>query len=151
VNDLKLNHTNTTDFLGGLVGYLDSVNKAGLGAEAANAVVKLSGTASFTVDIKIANGAEVPGSLSVFASQTSQTSDASGTTVEFTNALAIGGFSVRAASMGAGDNANDIWFAGNGGSNFAGTGGHDILVGGAGNDTLLFTAVRQPLMHAMAA
>ena len=38
VNDLGLNHVNASDFLGGLVGYLDSVNKAGLGAAAANAV-----------------------------------------------------------------------------------------------------------------
>ncbi len=43
VNELGLNHVNLSDFLGGLVGYLDSVNKAGLGAVAANATVSHGG------------------------------------------------------------------------------------------------------------
>ena len=79
VNDLGLNHVGASDFLGGLVGYLDSVSKAGLGAAAANATVKHGGSGSVIVEVKVANGMEVPGSLSVFADQVSQSSDASGT------------------------------------------------------------------------
>ena len=67
VSELGLNHVNASDFTGGLVGYLDSVNKAGLGAEAANATVRRGSDNSVIVEIKVANGAEVPGSLSVFA------------------------------------------------------------------------------------
>ena len=52
VNDLGLNHMNASDFLGGLVGYLDLVSKAGLGAVAANATVKRSG-GSVTVEVKV--------------------------------------------------------------------------------------------------
>jgi hypothetical protein len=88
VNDLGLNHTGAGDFLGGLVGYLDSVGKAGLGAAAANATVKPGGGASVIVEVGVANGAEVPGSLSVFADQTNVSSDAAGTTV---HALGIRG------------------------------------------------------------
>ena len=92
VNELGLNHANASDFLGGLAGFLDSVSKAGLGAAAANATVKLSGGTA-TVDVKVANGTDVPGSLSVFADSMSQSSDATGTTVHFTfaNAFAAGG------------------------------------------------------------
>ncbi|WP_375415518.1 hypothetical protein [uncultured Bradyrhizobium sp.] len=71
VNDLHLNQYGKSDFLGGLVGYLDSVGKAGLGFDAANVAVTQSG-AGVTVAIKVPNGTEVPGALSVFASQMSQ-------------------------------------------------------------------------------
>jgi hypothetical protein len=133
VGDLGLNHTNANDFLGGLVGYLDSVNKAGLGAVAANASVKQSGN-GVTVEIKVPNGTEIPGALSVFADQVSQSSDASGTTLQFVfaNNLSAGGFHL----LSAGGNGNSIWFGGDGGATAGGSGGNDILVGGAGNDTI---------------
>jgi Cadherin domain/FG-GAP-like repeat/RTX calcium-binding nonapeptide repeat (4 copies)/Haemolysin-type calcium binding protein related domain len=120
VNDLKLNQMGGSDFLGGLVGFLDSVNKAGLGAAAANASVTLDSAGKVIVEVRVANGMDVPGSLSVFADQTNVTSDATGQTVQFTFANGLGG--------------NTLLFGG--GSNFNGTGGHDILVGGAGGDTI---------------
>jgi Ca2+-binding RTX toxin-like protein len=137
VNELGLNHGNASDFLGGLVGFLDSVDKAGLGAAAANATVKLSGSNAI-VEIKVPNGTEVPGSLSVFADQTTQSSDATGTTVQFSfvSALAVGGYHTLGAGASGGDGVNDLWFGGNGGNTFAGTGGNDILVGGAMNDVI---------------
>jgi Ca2+-binding RTX toxin-like protein len=138
VNDLKLNQVGLSDFLGGLVGYLDSVNKAGLGAAAATATVKQSGN-GVTVEIKVPNGTEIPGSLSAFADQTSQSSDATGTTVHlvFSSGLAPIGFHQLPAGNTGGDGSNDVWF-GNAGAanNFNGSGGHDILVGGAGDDII---------------
>ena len=152
VNDLGLNHVNSTDFLGGLVGFLDSVSKAGLGAVAANAKVKLVDS-TVVVDIKVPNGAEVPGSLAVFADSVSETSDASGTTVHlaFNSYLAAGGFH----PAGPGDTSNGLWFGGDvenrlnfstsantilvGGASWdvlTGGNGGDFIDGGAGNDTL---------------
>ena len=103
VNDLGLNQCNASDFLGGLVGYLDSVNKAGLGAAAANATVGRAGNGSVIVEVKVANGVEVPGSLSVFADQRRVGSDASGQTVRFTvdSGLAAKGYN----GLGAGASA----------------------------------------------
>jgi hypothetical protein len=119
VNDLGLNHVNASDFLGGLVGFLDSVAKAGLGAVAANAKVKLVDS-TVVVDIKVPNGAEVPGALSVFADAMSQHSDASGTTVEFSlgTAMAAGGYHGPASESLAADGwwqvtggaGNNVWF-----------------------------------------
>ena len=119
VNDLGLNHTGSSDLLGGLVGFLDSVSKAGLGAMAANASVKYGVGGSPIVEVSVANGANVPGSLSVFADGVSQRSDAAGTTVTFT----FNGFG-----------GNPVWYGGDGGNTFPGTAGHDTLIGGAGVD-----------------
>jgi hypothetical protein len=140
VNELGLNHVNASDFLGGLVGYLDSVSKAGLGPVAANASVSHGGAddSVITVSIKVPNGAEVPGSLVAFADVTSVSSDATGQTVQLTfgaNLAQVGIHRLGATAAG-GDGASDLWFGGAGGNNFAGTGGHDILTGGAGNDTI---------------
>ena len=121
VNDLKLNHTSSSDLLGGLVGFLDSVSKAGLGAMAANASVKYGVGGSPIVEVSVANGANVPGALSVFADQVSQRSDATGTTLTFT----FNGFG-----------GNTVWYGGDGGNSFPGTGGHDTLIGGAGVDII---------------
>jgi hypothetical protein len=118
VNDLKLNHMSKSDFLGGLVGYLDSVAKAGLGAEAANATVTRPADNSILVEIKVANGVEVPGALSVFADRMNIISDASGQTLQFTVDT---GFSASTTQIRAGGES--------------GTAGHDILVGSAGDDT----------------
>jgi hypothetical protein len=111
------------------VGYLDSVNKAGLGAAAANASVTQSG-ASVTVAVHVAHGVDIPGALSVFADQTNVTSDATGQTVQL---VFNGGLS--AVGFGPGG-ANTLWFGGNGGAAFSGGGGSDILVAGAGNDVV---------------
>ena len=83
MNDLGLNHMSASDFLGGLVGYIDSVNKAGLGAAAANATVHRGVGNTVIVEIKIPNGVEVPGSLSVFADHMTVSSDAGGQTLQF--------------------------------------------------------------------
>jgi hypothetical protein len=125
VNDLGLNHVNASDFLGGLVGFLDSVNKAGLGAAAANVSVKYGNGGSPIVEVRVANGLDVPGSLSVFPGHVNQSSDAIGTTVTFTFDNSLG-------SVG----GNPLWFGGDGGNTFPGTGGHDTLVGGAGADNI---------------
>ncbi len=140
VNDLKLNQYGQSDFLGGLVGYLDSVNKAGLGAAAANASVSHGGDGSVTIAIKVANGTDIPGALSVFANQTNVSSDATGTTVQlvFTDGLAASGF--HQVSGQSGDGGNDLWFgagsAGVAASFNAAASANAILVGGASNDTL---------------
>ncbi len=140
VNDLKLNQYGASDFLGGLVGYLDSVNKAGLGAAAANASVSHGGDGSVTVAIKVANGTDIPGALSVFANQTNVSSDATGTTVQlvFTDGFAASGF--HQVSGQSGDGGNDLWFgagsAGVAASFNAAASANAILVGGASNDTL---------------
>jgi Ca2+-binding RTX toxin-like protein len=136
VNDLGLNHVAPSDFLGGLVGYLDSVNKAGLGVVAANASVRPGPGAGFTVEIGTANGIEVPGALSVFADQVNVTSNAGGQTVQlaFNSALAVG---VHAVASGGG---NGIWFGIAGAGASAGfnasASANAILVGSAANDTL---------------
>jgi hypothetical protein len=132
VNELKLNQVGGSDFLGGLVGYLDSVGKAGLGFDAANVVVKQGGEGD-SVAIKVPNGAEVPGSLAVFASQVSQSSDASGTTVKlvFSDFLSTD-FHVFAAWQGSGDSAKVQWFGNDVPNNFnASASAAAILVGGA--------------------
>jgi hypothetical protein len=140
VNDLKLNQVGASDFLGGLVGYLDSVSKAGLGPVAANATVSHGGVndSVITVAIKAPNGADVPGSLVAFADATTIASDATGQTVQlqFAGNLIAGGFSRLGATASGGNGVNDLWFGGDGGNNFAGTAGHDILVGGAAGDTI---------------
>jgi Ca2+-binding RTX toxin-like protein len=147
VNDLKLNQVSGSDFLGGLVGYLDSVNKAGLGAVAANATIKQSG-GDVTVEIKVSNGADIPGSLSVFADHTSQSSDASGTTVQFgfINGLAAGFHGPGSTSLvsgvwqASGGAGNNLWFGRDDVRNeyhdYNGAQSHDILVGGAFSDTI---------------
>ena len=140
VNELGLNHVNISDFLGGLVGYLDSVNKAGLGAVAANATVSHGGAndSVITVAIKTSNGVEVPGSLAAFADATTIASDATGQTVQFQfgGNLNAGGFQRLGAGAAAGNGVNDLWFGGDAGQTFSGSGGHDILAGGSGNDII---------------
>jgi hypothetical protein len=147
VNELGLNHVNPSDFLGGLVGWLDSVGKAGLSFNAAGVSVSPSGGGNVTVAIKVANGTDVPGALSAFADQVGQSSDASGTTVQlvFANALAAGGFHVPASAtlvsgtwQVTGGAGNNLWFGGDGAASvFNGAGdGNDILVGGAMNDSI---------------
>jgi hypothetical protein len=141
VNELGLNHVNASDFLGGLVGYLDSVSKAGLGAGAANASVKQGGGGSIDVEVHVGNGVEVPGSLAAFADQTSVTSDATGQTVQFVFAsnIAAGGFHLLGAGATGGDTGNDLWFGGGSVANVfhaASGSGSDILVGGSTTDVI---------------
>ncbi len=139
VNDLGLNHAHASDFIGGLVGYLDSVAKAGLGAAAANASVGRAGNGSVIVEVKVANGTEVPGALSVFADQVNIVSGATGQTVQFTvdGGLAARGYNSLGADASGGDGLNDLWLASAGAEHiFTGSGGHDILVGGSMNDVI---------------
>jgi hypothetical protein len=136
VNDLGLNHMGASDFLGGLVGYLDSVAKAGLGAEAANATVWRDAGNSVIVEIKIANSVEVPGALSVFADHMTVTSDASGQTLQFTVNSGLGASGTLLLGPGSGTGGHDIMVGGAGNDVFAGGAGFDFIDGGAGNDTL---------------
>jgi hypothetical protein len=81
----------------------------------------------------------VPGSLSAFASQTGQSSDASGTTVKlvFGDWLAAAGFDGIAAWQGGGDSAKDWWFGADVPNTFdASASAAAILIGGASTDTL---------------
>jgi hypothetical protein len=141
VNDLGLNHVAASDFLGGLVGWLDSVKKAGLVFDAAGVSFDQVSNTSL-IDIKVANGTFVPGALSAFADQMTETSDASGTTLHFvlTNGLVPLGFrgpdSVTMVSgewQVAGGPGNNLWFGSNANSSvFTAAGnGNDILVGGS--------------------
>jgi hypothetical protein len=144
VNDLGLNHVTATDFLGGLVGWLDSVKKAGLVFDAAGVSYNQTGNTA-RIDIKVANGAEVPGALSVFADQLSQSSDATGTTLHFvlTNGLVPLGFQgpssmtlVSGEWQVSGSDGNNIWFGTDSAASiFNATGsGNDILIGGAASE-----------------
>ena len=138
VNDLKLNQYGASDFLGGLVGFLDSAAKAGLNFDAANVSVKQNG-GSVTVEIRVGSGVNIPGALSVFANQTNEIDDATGKTVQFVfnDGLVAGGFHTLASSQTGGDGANDLWFGNAGAANtFTGTAGSDILTGGAAGDTI---------------
>ena len=150
VNDLGLNQYGPNDFLGGLVGYLDSVGKAGLVFDAAGVSVKQRGDGSIAVEIRVPNGTYVPGSLSVFSGHTSETSDATGKTVQFIFAggLAAGGFhgpdSAETAVSGnwlvKGGAGNNLWFGGDDVYNEyhdnQTAASHDILIGGAGGDAI---------------
>jgi hypothetical protein len=136
VKELGLDHVRGSDFLGGLVGYLDSVAKAGLGAEAANAIVKRGSDNSVIVEIKVANGAEVPGALSVFADHMTVTSDASGQTLQFTVDSGLGASGTLLLGPGAGSAGHDIMVGGAGDDAIAGGAGFDFIDGGAGSDYL---------------
>ncbi len=149
VNDLGLNHTNTSDFLGGLVaGYFDSIKKAGLNFDAANVSVKHGSGSSIVVEIRVANGVDVPGSLSVFADQTNEITDASGKTVQFVfaNGLAPLGFHGAASAalvsgvwQVTGGAGNNLWFGRDDVPNEYRdneSNSNDILVGGALNDVI---------------
>jgi hypothetical protein len=139
VHELGLDHVRGSDFTGGLVGYLDSVNKAGLGAEAANATVSRGAGNSVVVEVKVANGTDIPGSLSVFADQMKVTSNASGQTLQFTvdSGVVANGFHFPGPTASGGDGANDLWIgSANAEHTYTGTGGHDILTGGTMNDVI---------------
>ena len=137
VKDLGLNQYGQNDFLGGLVGYLDSVAKAGLGFTAANASVNHSGN-SIIIDVKVANGADIPGALSVFASQTNVSSNASGTTVQFVFSDGFTASGFHPVFGQSGDTGNDFWFGSDSvDNNFDATASTNaILVGGASNDAI---------------
>jgi Ca2+-binding RTX toxin-like protein len=140
VKDLGLNHASASDFLGGLVGWLDSVKKAGLVFDAAGVTYNQAGSAAL-IDIKVANGSFVPGALAAFADQMSETSDASGTTLHFVinSGLVPLGFRgpdsstlVSGEWRVSGGPGNNLWFGSNAtASTFNAVGnGNDILIGG---------------------
>jgi Ca2+-binding RTX toxin-like protein len=147
VNDLHLKDYGASDFLGGLVGFLESMKLAGLVFDASSVSVQRGNNGSITIAIHVAPGVIIPASLSVYAPQTNEVHDATGTTMNFVFAdgLAAGGFhgptsatltsGVWQVTGGAG---NNIWYGNDGAPNhYVGTGtGGDILVGGALNDVI---------------
>ena len=147
INDLHLKDYIASDFLGGLVGFLESVKHAGLVFDASSVSVQRANNGSITIAIHVAAGREIPASLSVYAPQTSQVQDATGTTMNFVFAdgLAVAGFhgpasatltsGVWQVSGGAG---NNIWLADNSAPvHYVGNGsGGDIIVGSALNDVI---------------
>ncbi|HXO69537.1 MAG TPA: cadherin domain-containing protein, partial [Bradyrhizobium sp.] len=136
VKELGLDHVRGSDFNGGLVGWLDSVAKAGLGAEAANAIVKRGSDNSVIVEVKVANGAEVPGALSVFADRMTVTSDASGQTLQFTVDNGLGMSGTLLLGPGTGSAGHDIMVGGAADDVFTAGAGWDFVDGGAGSDYL---------------
>jgi Ca2+-binding RTX toxin-like protein len=146
VKELGLNHVNASDFTGGLVGWVDSVKKAGL-VGASNVSFNQIGNTAF-IEIKVANGSNVPGALSAFADQVNQHSDASGTTLQFVfnNGLVPLGFHgptsmtlVSGKWQVTGGAGNNIWFGTDNAPsvfNAAAGEGNDILVGGATSETI---------------
>ena len=91
-----------------------------------------------TIAVKAPNGADIPGALSVFASQTNISSDATGTTVQFvfSDGFAASGFHITPSGQTS-DSGNVLWFGGDSGNTFdASASTNAILVGGASNDTL---------------
>ena len=135
VNELGLNQYGASDFGGGLVGFLDSVKKAGL-ADTSSISVKQGSNGSVTIELHVAGDREIPGSLAVFADQVNEINDDTGVTLQFVfnDGLAAGGFHTLGSNQG--DTGNDLWFGG-GTFNAATTGsGSDILVGGASNDVI---------------
>jgi Ca2+-binding RTX toxin-like protein len=82
----------------------------------------------------------VPGALSVFASQVSQSSDAGGITVRlaFSNFLNDSGFAGFAGQGGSGTySGNVLWFGADVANTFSASASHNaILIGGASSDTL---------------
>ncbi|KYG21651.1 hypothetical protein SE92_16435 [Bradyrhizobium sp. AT1] len=83
VQELGLNRYGSSDFIGGLAGYLDSVRKAGLVFDPANVSIAHHADGSITLEIRVAGNAAVPGELSAFASKTNVIDDATGRTVQF--------------------------------------------------------------------
>jgi Ca2+-binding RTX toxin-like protein len=149
INDLGLNQYGASDFFGGMVmGYLDSVRKAGLNFNPADVSVKRGSDGSVTIEIHVGSNVDVPGVLSAFASHTNEISDASGKTIQlvFTDGLAAGGFhgpasttlvnGVMQLTAGSG---NNIWFGRDDYPNLyidSQASSQDILVGGALNDSI---------------
>jgi 20S proteasome alpha/beta subunit len=141
VNDLSLGQENASDFLGGLPGFLDSVEKAGLVFDASNVSVTQGSNGSVIVQIRVGAGAYIPGELSVFASQTNEIDDATGKNLQFVfnDGLAFAGFHTLAIGAAAGDGGGDLWFGNaNAANNFnaAGQGGNEILIGGAAGNVI---------------
>jgi Ca2+-binding RTX toxin-like protein len=124
------------------------VKKAGLVFDAAGLTYNQAGSTAL-IDIKLTNGTFVPGALSAFADQFTETSDSSGTTLHFvlnsglvplgfhgpsSTALVSGTWQVSSAG------GNTIWFGSSSAPNEYhdnSTGqSHDILIGGAYGDSI---------------
>jgi Ca2+-binding RTX toxin-like protein len=137
VNELRLNQYGASDFLGGLVGFLDSVTKAGLSFGAANVAVSQRGS-RVTVEIRVGGDINIPGTLAAFADQTNVIDDGIGKTVQFVfnDGLAAGGFHTLGSGQTQGDTGNDLWFGGASTFDAVTGSGNDILVGGASDDVI---------------
>lgn len=140
VNDLHLRDYGASDFLGGLIGFLDSVKKAGLTVDASNVSVQRGNNGSITIVIHVPNGVNVPGELSAYAPVVNEARDPTGTTLSFVFAdgLAAGGFQALASNQSTSSTGNNLWFGNaNASNNFtAGSGSYNILVGGALRDVI---------------
>ncbi|MBI3699143.1 MAG: hypothetical protein HY242_01680 [Afipia sp.] len=148
-NDLGLSHTATSDFLGGLVGFLSSVKLSGLGTAASNISISKDSNGKAIVEIRLANGVDVPGSLSVYADHVNEVSTANGRVLQFVfdDGLAAAGFHtptsqslVSGVWQVSGGTGNDLWFgrddlANQYTDNDSGN-SHDTLVGGALGDVI---------------
>jgi Ca2+-binding RTX toxin-like protein len=149
VNDLGLNQYGASDFLGGmLLGYFDSVRKAGLSFSPSNVSVKRGGDGSVIVEIHVGGNVDIPGALDAFASHTNVISDSTGKTIQlvFADGLAAGGFQGPASATFANGvlqytaaGGNNIWF---GRDDYPSqyvdgqASSQDILLGGAMNDVI---------------
>jgi hypothetical protein len=140
VNDLHLRDYGASDFLGGLIGFLDSVKKAGLTFDASNVSVQRANNGSITIVIHVPSNVNVPGALSAYAPEVNEVRDTTGTNLSFVFAdgLAAGGFQALASSQSTSGTGNNLWFGNaNASNNFsAGSGSYNILVGGALRDVI---------------
>jgi Ca2+-binding RTX toxin-like protein len=148
-SELGLSQYGSSDLLGGLlVGYFDSIRKAGLNFDPANVSIKRGADGSVTLEIHVGNNVDVPGVLDVFASHTTIVSDATGKTIQlkFADALASGGYHgpasttlVNGVLQVSAASGNNIWFGRDDCANKYVDGqasSQDILVGGAMNDEI---------------
>jgi hypothetical protein len=148
VNELGLNHVNKSDFLGGLVGYLDSVKKAGLTSDAADVVVKYYGGIGMAAEFKLDNSVQTPGALSAFASYAYESGDGNSHTEQlvFTDYMVSAGYNYLSGTLvsgkwqSTGNPGNNLWIAPtNTPSEFhtAQSGSNDILIGGDHDDVVM--------------
>jgi Ca2+-binding RTX toxin-like protein len=143
--ELKLGETSSADFNGGLKGFLQSVRHAGVEFEFADVTVSQGTGETVFVDISISDTEVIPGVLDIFADKTEVLETPNGFVLRFTfeDAIEAAGYGLVAGATGSAE--RDIWFAGAGstysGSNKSVSGdayayNEDILIGGAGGDTI---------------
>ncbi len=127
-------------------GYFDSIHKTGIELHAGRRVVQQGQRRQRDPADQVGNEVDVPGVLAVFASQTTETDDATGKTIQlkFSDGLVAGGFSGPATASFSGNiwvftasAGNNIWFGHSDAQNeyFDNQpSSNDVLVGGPLND-----------------
>jgi Ca2+-binding RTX toxin-like protein len=141
-DELGLTDYQTSDFFGGLRGFLSSFDPASLGASLSDVTVSNTGGA-FIVEIKISAGATVPGEFHIYANSVEDVLVSGQRVLRFTfnDGLTGAGFVTPANQVpGSGtmtvtgtSNANDLWIGGDGVTNTYNAHSNsrnDILVGG---------------------